>query len=371
MSQLRLAVIGAGHLGRIHARLAKSIDSIDLIGVVDPNAEARDRVATELDISGFADYFGVINNIDAAIIAAPTKLHHAIASDLLEADIHCLIEKPVTSTTQEADELIELASDRGLVLQVGHVERFNPALDIVHDNLGSPRYIQATRTSSYTFRSTDVGVVLDLMIHDIDIVLSLVDSELVEVRAIGAAIFGGFEDVAQARLEFANGCVANLTASRSSFAQQRNLEVFAEDGYAGLDLANHSATLVKPSKNFTAGRIPFTGLTQPEMDHIKETLFTDVLQKEQVTVEPRNAILEEQRDFVESIFADQWPMVTGTDGRNALNVAEQILTAISQHRWSSGNAPQYSEIVKHPQTQTPSKSSPMPSDQLGQRRKAG
>lgn len=171
MSRLQVAIIGAGHLGRIHARLAKSIDSIEVVGIVDPDGEARTRVATEADVAAFADYSDVIQRLDAAIIAAPTKLHHAITSDLLKADVHCLVEKPITSTTQEADQLIELAADRGLVLQVGHVERFNPALDIVHDNLKSPRYIESSRTSSYTFRSTDVGVVLDLMIHDIDIVL--------------------------------------------------------------------------------------------------------------------------------------------------------------------------------------------------------
>jgi len=369
MSGLRVAVIGAGHLGRIHTRLAKSIESIELVGVVDPDAEARGRVASEFDIPAFADYFGVINHIDAAIIAAPTRLHYAIASDLLSADIHCLIEKPITSTTGEANELIELASDHGVVLQVGHVERFNPALDIVHDNLGSPRYIEATRTSSYTFRSMDVGVVLDLMIHDIDIVLSLVNSDLVDVRAIGAPIFGGFEDMAQARLEFANGCVANLTASRSSFVQQRKLHIYADDGYAGLDLGNHSATIVKPSKQFAEGQIPFTGLTQPEMENIKETLFTEVLPKQEFIVKPRNAILEEQHDFVESILSDRWPLVTGIDGRDALNVAEQILTAVSQHRWSPGRIAGGMATVPHPQTQVPADSSLKPD--LGRHRKAG
>lgn len=369
MSGLRLAVIGAGHLGRIHTKLAKSSDAIELVGVADPDAKARERIASEFDVPAFADYFAVINHIDAAIIAAPTRLHHLIASDLLAADIHCLVEKPITSKVREANELIELASDHGLVLQAGHVERFNPVLEVVHNNLGSPRYIEASRTSGYTFRSTDVGVVLDLMIHDIDIVLSLVHSGLVGVRAIGAPIFGGFEDMAQARLEFANGCVANLTASRSSFVQQRKLHVYAEDGYAGLDLGNHSATLVKPSKQLMAGQVPFTGLTQPEIENVKETLFTEILRKREITIEPRNAILEEQHDFVESIQSGRWPLVSGIDGRNALHVAEQILAAISAHRWSGDRTRSDTPTVPHPQARVPMDSTSDAS--VRHRRKAG
>lgn len=370
MSRLRTAVIGAGHLGRIHARLARSIDAIEFIGVVDPDAEARDRVATELDTACFADHRELIGRIDAAIVAAPTQLHHRITADLLSANVHCLVEKPITSTTQEADQLIELALERGLVLQVGQVERFNPTLDVVRDNLGPPRYIDASRTSGYTFRSTDVGVVLDLMIHDIDIVLSLVQRELMDVRAVGTAIFGGFEDVAQARLEFADGCVANLAASRASYVGQRKLQVFSDNGYASLDLANHSATLVKPSEQFASGQISFTDLTQPEMKAIKETLFTDVLQKQQVTVAARNAILDEQHNFVQSILTESWPVVSGGDGRAALHVAEQILQSISRQKWAAAE-PEGLSTVPHPQARPTAPFATPTSTQPDQHRKAG
>lgn len=367
MSRLRVAVIGGGHLGRIHARLASSIDEIDLVGVVDPDPEARERVAAEADTTPVSDVRLLFNSIDAAVVAAPTRLHHPIAADLLQQGIHCLVEKPITSTIAEADELVEIAREQNLVLQVGQVERFNPTMDVVREELARPRYVESTRTSGYTFRSTDVGAVLDLMIHDIDLVLSLVDSEVVDVRAIGTALFGGFEDVAQARLEFDNGCVANLTASRASFVQQRQFHVFAEDGFAALDLAKHKATLVKPSEAFATGHVRFSDIDQEEMERIKGSLFTEILPKREITVEPRNAILEEQHDFLQSIREHKSPLVPGTDGRAALQVAESILDSIARHKWSVSRSAEGAMTVPHPRVLPRRKVS----GQSAQRRKAG
>ena len=237
MSLTKVAVIGGGHLGRIHARLLKQNPGVRLIGVADVLPESRQALAAELAIPTYDDYRKCLAEADAVVIATPTATHYAIAVDLLSQGIHCLIEKPLTNTTPQADHLIQLADHHQAVLQVGHVERFNPAFEKAAATLPNPRYLEAQRMSSYTLRSVDVGVVIDLMIHDIDLIGSLVDSPLVETRAVGVSVFGPHEDIAQARLEFANGTVANLTASRCSFQPTRAISWFNEQGFVSADLS--------------------------------------------------------------------------------------------------------------------------------------
>jgi predicted dehydrogenase len=215
--KLRVGVVGAGHLGTIHARLVRTIDDVQLVGIADPDAAARERIAAEIETDVCADHRQLIGRIDAAILAAPTDHHYWIGMELAEAGIHLLVEKPLALTVAEADALVRATRSRNLILQVGHVERFNPAFTAAAARLQRPRFIDAVRASGYTGRSTDVGVVLDLMIHDIDLVLSLVPSEVVEVEAVGTAVLGPHEDLAHARLRFANGCLANLSASRVSY----------------------------------------------------------------------------------------------------------------------------------------------------------
>jgi predicted dehydrogenase len=226
MTPLRLAVIGAGHLGRIHARIAAGIDEIKLVAVADPVAQCRDAAAAEGKTRAVADYRELIGEIDAAILATPTNTHHTIGVELLSSGIPLFIEKPLTTNAAAADELVNLARKQGLVLQVGHVERFNPALTWVASEVHDPKYIEATRTSGYSFRSTDIGVVLDMMIHDLDIVLAFANSAVKHVQALGISVLGGHEDMATARLTFASGCIAQLTASRVSFQQQRTMNIF-------------------------------------------------------------------------------------------------------------------------------------------------
>ena len=247
MTPLKLAVLGAGHLGRIHARLLSRIEGVELVGVVDPIAENRDGVAEEFNARAFASHTELIGRIDAAVVAAPTPLHHALTMDLLDAGIHCLVEKPITATASQADELIARAEAGGLILSVGHVERFNPAFTAVADRLEDPKYIEGQRTSGYTGRSTDVGVVMDLMIHDIDAVLSLVHSPVEHVDAIGLSVLGGCEDVVNARIRFASGCVASLTASRVSYTASRRMQVYAPTGFATIDFGARNAVVVDPT----------------------------------------------------------------------------------------------------------------------------
>src|SRR5205823_1027499 len=201
----------------VHARLLSQVEGVELAGVVDPSETARTAVANQLNADSFADHVPLLGKIDAAIIAVPSRLHYAVANDLLAHGIHVFVEKPMTLNVGDADGLIDEASSRGLVLQVGHVERFNPAYEAAAAHIGDPKYIDAVRSGPFTCRSTDIGVVLDLMIHDIDIALTLVKDEVIAVEALGAAVIGPNEDWAQARLTFAGGCVANFFASRVSW----------------------------------------------------------------------------------------------------------------------------------------------------------
>ncbi len=333
MTPLRTAVIGTGHLGRIHAKLAAEAPHIDLVAIVDVAQEARDRVAGEFNTRGVADYRDLIGSIEGAIVATPTVHHFDVASDLLRAGIHVLVEKPITATVQEAMALERLATDRGLVLQVGHVERFNPGLECVVDHLQDARYLQASRTSGFTFRSTDIGVVMDLMIHDIDVVLSIVGSPVVEVNAMGLSVLSPNEDMAQAQLRFANGCQAQLTASRVSYLPSRWLQVYTSHGFAHVDYANRKGTLVEPADDVLTRRFDLHRLTSDQTAHYRDHLFEDLLVKRELSPPATNAIAEEHRDFAESIRQGHQPRVSGKAGREALEVAERVLEAIAHHHW--------------------------------------
>lgn len=329
MSHLKLAVIGAGHLGRIHARLASALPTIELVAVVDPIAAAREAVAGEFAAQAVADYRQLYGKIDAAVVATPTFLHHQVGMDLLQAGVHLLIEKPLAPTASQCQELVAAAQAGGLVLQVGHVERFNPALAAVAEHVRAPRYIDATRASGYTFRSTDIGVVLDLMIHDIDVVLSLIDSPVVGVQALGQAIFGGQEDMAQARITFENGAVANLSASRASFAPQRTMHIYTERCYAGIDFSGPAAKLVRPAAALTSGAFQPDTLSPAEKAHYREHLFRDLLPLEELQPAGRNAIEDELVDFHTAITTGSTPRVTGAHGQRAVDLAEQIIHQIT------------------------------------------
>jgi predicted dehydrogenase len=333
VSKVRVAVIGVGHLGRIHAKLLKSVDGVELAGVVDPVADAREQVASEYSTPAFADHAPLLGQIDAAIIATPSRYHHAVAVDLLKHGVHVFVEKPMTLNVGDADELIAEAAARQLTLQVGHVERFNPALVAAQPHVVEPKYIEAVRSGPFSCRSTDIGVVLDLMIHDIDVALSLVGEEVVRVEALGAAVFGPNEDWAQARLAFAGGCVANLSASRVAVQPQRWMQVAAADRFLSIDFAAGKSQLMRPSEQVLAGDIDVNTLSPAEKADLKNRLFTDHLPLTELPVVPSNALLEEQRQFIGAIQGQGQVSVTGRHGRQALDVAERILVAIASHRW--------------------------------------
>lgn len=333
MNPLRVAVIGAGHLGRIHARIAAALEDIELVAVADPVEAARCSVAQEAHTRAVADYRELVGEIEAAIVATPTSHHHEIGMELLGCGVPLLVEKPLALTSAQANDLVGLARQKNVALQVGHVERFNPALTAVSADVRDPKYIEATRTSGYTFRSTDIGVVMDVMIHDLDIVLSLAKSSVEEVQALGISVLGGHEDMATARLTFASGCVAQLSASRVSFQQRRTMSVFTSRGSASINFATHEATVVKPSDAVLRREFRADHLSPNERAYWKEHVFDELLVRTQRDAQPVNAIQEEQRDFAAAVRTGKAPRVDGAAGRDAVAVAEMILERIEEHAW--------------------------------------
>ncbi|BBO32415.1 Gfo/Idh/MocA family protein [Lacipirellula parvula] len=338
MSRLRLAVIGVGHLGKIHAKLAAGIPEIELVAVVDSRPEAREALAKETGARPAAHFRELIGEIDGAIVATPTVTHFDVASELIRAGVHVFVEKPITPTVREADELVQLARRSQIVLQVGHVERFNPALVSVQDRLQEPKFIEARRQSGYTFRSTDVGVIMDLMIHDIDATLSLVKSPVASVDAIGISVLGDHEDMVSARLHFASGAVANLIASRASYAPARSMQVFTPSCFASIDFATRKSTIVEPRADVLRRDFHVNDLSDETRTRLRERLFEELLVKSEVPAVEANAIEQEQRDFAEAIRTGREPRVTGADGRDAVAVAELVLESVRQHQWDGANS---------------------------------
>jgi predicted dehydrogenase len=333
VNKLRVAVIGAGRLGGFHAQKLAAMESVRLVAVVDPVAAQRNCVAAACKTESLADYHALLGDIDAAVIAAPTRLHHAIGMEVLDRGIHVLMEKPLATSTAEADQLVEAARRRNVVLQVGHVERFNPALAAALPHVRNCKYIEATRTSPFTFRSTDVGVVLDLMIHDLDLVLWMVRSPLKRVDAIGLSVMGGHEDVANARLEFRSGCIATLSASRVSYEAIRRMHAWSPRSFASVDFAARTTSIVRPSETLLQRRFQVESLTPEQVEQCRAHFCEDHLPRQQLSFEAVDALALELQDFVESIRAPRAPRVTGQQARDAIAVAEEILARIGSHAW--------------------------------------
>lgn len=301
---IRCAVIGVGHLGRFHAQKLKSISEVQLMGVCDLNPEMRARVANELNVPEFSNAQDLIGKVDAVTVAANTPAHYQLVKLFLENGVHVHVEKPLTTTSQEGAELVALARQHNLRLQVGHVERFNPALMAAKEKLKRPLFIECHRLAPFKPRSVDVDVVLDLMIHDLDVILSLVRSEPIRVSAVGTPVLTRKTDMANARIEFASGTVANVTASRVSQKTQRKFRVFQESQYLSIDFGTGEVNLLTKTGEWTNGDLP--------------------LEAEAWNLEKGDALLDETRSFIRSIRENTECVVTGEDGLVALRLAEKI-----------------------------------------------
>jgi predicted dehydrogenase len=333
MTRLRVAVVGVGHLGQHHARVLSSMPGVELVGVADPRAEQARAVAGRSGTEAFTDYRELLGRVDAVSVAVPTALHREVAGAFLERGIAAMVEKPLAATLAEAEELAALAEARGAVLQVGHIERFNPALTLLDGLPLRPKYIAAERLSTYTFRSTDIGAVLDIMIHDLDLVLTMVPAPVRSVSAVGVSVFGGHEDIANARVEFEDGCVADFSASRVSYHPVRKMRLWGVEGYASLDFAAKAGTLIQPSEQLRRGELDVEGLDLTNPPAVRERLFGTILHVDRVRAEGREPLAVELEDFVRAARDGARPRVSGDDALRAMRLADQILQSIDAHQW--------------------------------------
>jgi predicted dehydrogenase len=331
MQRLKIAVVGVGHLGKEHARVYSELPGVELIGVVDVNGKQAEKIAQMYDTNGATDYKDIIGNVDAVSIAVPTKAHYAIAKECLLRGIHVMIEKPMTGTVAEAKELIRISKQKNTVLQVGYIERFNPAIVAIKKLSINPRFIECHRLSPFTFRSADIGVVLDLMIHDIDIILHVTGSEVKKFDAVGVNVISDKEDIANVRLQFKNGCVANVTASRVSLTPMRKLRLFSEDSYISLDYQKKDALIYKKSPKLTLKTLNISETDASTIADLKSYVFGDLLKVEHIKMDEYEPLKKELESFVNCIAEHKEPVVSGEEGLKAIEVANDILCEIEKN----------------------------------------
>ncbi len=311
MKKIRTAVIGAGYLGKYHAEKYARIDNADLVAVVDVDREAAEKVAKDVGTKAYTSHKEILGEVDAVSIVVPTPLHYDIGMDFLEKRVDILLEKPMTTTIEQADELIRLAESKKCIIQVGHIERFNPALASVKDRIDKPMFIESHRLSIYNERGTDVCVVLDLMIHDIDIISNFAGSKVKAISATGIPVVSASADIANARIEFENGCIANITASRISTKNERKMRIFQQDAYISVDFGNRETSITAPGDNGASSIIP--GMTTTR-----------------INCADGDALEEELRSFVSAVSGRTEPEVTGRMGREALKTALSIIEQVEE-----------------------------------------
>ncbi|MFM8415589.1 MAG: Gfo/Idh/MocA family oxidoreductase [Planctomycetota bacterium] len=336
MTRTRMAVVGCGHLGTIHARLLAGRDDVELVAVVDPVAEARQRVAEAHGCLPLAEPHELVGRVEAVVVAAPTGLHAAVAVPLLEAGIDLLVEKPLGATVEEARGIAAAARRLGRTVSVGHVERYNPAWRSAVARAGEVRFIEARRLAPFTFRSLDVGVVYDLMIHDIDLVLSLNPGRLERVDARGLVATGGHEDAVGARLEFDSGLVAELTASRISPRAERTVSMWGVGGMVSVDLTAKTVEVIAPSAAVRDGSFDAAAVPPADRGGLKDRFFAEILPRETVTVPDANAIAGEHDDLLTAIRTGAEPIVTAAAGASAVEVAARVLEVLECDRLGGG-----------------------------------
>ncbi|MBV9276522.1 MAG: Gfo/Idh/MocA family oxidoreductase [Verrucomicrobia bacterium] len=309
---IRVGVVGVGSIGKNHARICAELKDVEFAAVYDINSETARNVGRHYHVRVAESLDELISLVDAATVAASTRAHFEIGCRLLEARKHVLIEKPITETPEQAEKLVRLARERSLILQVGHVERFNPVMRALQERITRPRFIEVHRLSPYPFRSLEIGVVLDLMIHDLEIILHLVRSPVKSIDAVGVPVLSKSEDIANTRIRFENGCVANITASRITPKKMRKIRVFQEDAYLSLDYQNQSVKMYR--------------------------LVDGKIKREKVAIEKDEPLKRELQSFIECASGGQQPLVSGSEAAAALELAIRITEMIEEFRASEGQA---------------------------------
>jgi predicted dehydrogenase len=331
---LKVAVVGVGHLGSVHARILSSSPHARLACVVDADAERAAKLAGELGCAALHDLADLPADLDAAVVAVPTVAHADVATFLLERGVACLVEKPLASTLAEADRILAAAERGHARLAVGHVERFQPGVRKLRELGLAPRFIECHRLAPFSFRSTDVGVVHDLMIHDLDLVLDLVDSPVAWIDAAGGAILTDEEDIASVRLAFENGARANVTASRASLQPMRRLRLFSSEAYVSLDLHKNYGLLVRKGPRWDEGREALRTLTPAELSARGDLAAQGWIEIVELELSGSERPLQaELASFLDSVAADREPEVPGADGRRALELADRIAARIREQSW--------------------------------------
>jgi predicted dehydrogenase len=329
MGRLRAAVVGVGHLGQHHARIYAQLEETQLVAVCDRSAKRAEEVAARHGVPFLTEPSDLVGRADLVSIAAPTEHHHAIALPFLEAGIPCLVEKPMCKTVEDARALVAAARKKGTPLQIGHIERFNPAVVAIRPMIEDPRFINCERISPFSFRSADVGVVLDLMIHDLDIVLDFCDSPCTSVEAIGVPVIARHEDIAHARLRFASGGMAILTASRVSVKKMRRIRIFQRNGYISLDYDARHAVVFKKRPGFEFGEADLAGIdpTLPP-EALQALVFSRYLEIEEVSMEEAEPLKLELQSFARAVREAREPEVNGEAGLRAMEVADRIVADV-------------------------------------------
>ncbi len=333
MTKIRTAVVGAGKMGAIHAKVYSELAGCELVGVVDTQKEHAEKLAGQYNCQPFTDCEPLIGKVDAVTISAPTIHHCNLARTFIENNIAVMIEKPLATNIQEGREIVALAKKHNTVVAVGHSERCNPVVQAMKRLNIEPKFIEAHRISPYPFRSTDIGVVMDVMIHDIDIILSLAASGIKKIDAVGVNVIGEHEDICNARIVFDNGCIANVTASRLALKTERKVRVFSRQAYLSLDYLKKEGVVIKSAPNVDvvkwikehqqAGDFDFSEVNWPDLLHI-----------EQLDIEDAEPLRLEQEAFLRAVAEkDAQPEVTAEEGLAAMECAEKILTAIKKHKW--------------------------------------
>ena len=308
MENINVGVVGVGYLGSLHARVYSQLKNVNLVCVCDIDKKRAKKIARKHRVWYFPDYTTLFGKVDAVSIVVPTNMHYKISKEFLEKGIHVLVEKPITNKVEEAQELVDIAKSKNLILQVGHIERFNPVVRAVEPFIKTPKFIECHRTGPWGKKSRvkDVGVVLDIMIHDIDIILSLTKSEVKSIEAVGVSTISPYEDTANVRLEFKNGAIADIIASRVTKEEVRKIKIYQEDSYITLDYLHHDAFLVKKKKNR--------------------------IKKKKIRIIKKEPLMEELKSFTSCIRNNSKPIVSGEEGKRALRVALDILEKINSSK---------------------------------------
>ena len=332
--KIHTAVIGAGKMGAVHAKVYDSLPQSDLVAVVDTDIDKARKLARKYKCSAFANCGDILDKVKAVTIATPTASHYELAKLFIENNIAVMIEKPLAADVNQAREIVELAKNRGIVAAVGHSERCNPVVQAMKRLKIEPRFIEATRISPYPFRSTDIGVVLDVMIHDIDIILSLAGSKIAKVDAVGVSVIDEKEDICNARIVFENGCIANITASRLALKTERKVRVFSRQAYLSLDFFEKTGTIIKADTDNIELINKIRQLKQGGKFDLLKTDWTKLVHYEKLQIDDKEPLRLEQESFLKAVTDKGLkPEVSAEEGLAALQCAEMILACVKKHKW--------------------------------------